>query len=173
MFKTQLTALFTTLLTVSATACSRAPVRPIAAASGPIACDGGIVRSDDDAARFEGCETIVGDLRIVRSDLLDVAAFQDLRQVSGKLVVEGNARLVSLTGLKNVEHARSVEIRNNRVLAAFPALLPQLKQVDESVVLDANQGLSKSQVRALIARVEIRAEQVTANLEQALASGAN
>jgi hypothetical protein len=88
-------------------------------------------------------------------------------------VIEGNPKLVSLAGLKNVEHARSVEIRNNRVLGAFPTLLPQLKQVDESVVLDANHGLSKSQVNALVARVEIHAEQVTANLDPALASGPN
>ena len=173
MLKTQLAALFTTLLAVSAAACSSAPVQPLAAASSPVACEGGTVRSEDDAARFEGCQAIVGDLRISGSDVLDVAAFRDLRQVSGKLVIEGNPKLVSLAGLKNVEHARSVEIRNNRVLGAFPTLLPQLKQVDESVVLDANHGLSKSQVNALVARVEIHAEQITANLDPAVASGAN
>lgn len=173
MTKTQIAALFTTLLAVSATACSNAGVQPTRAASAAVACEGGTVRNDDDAARFDGCQAIVGDLRIIRSDLIDVAAFRDLRQVSGKLVIEGNAKLVSLAGLKNVEHARSVEIRDNRVLAAFPTLLPQLKHVDESVVLDANRGLTKSQISALVARVEVRAEQVTANLDPALARGAN
>jgi hypothetical protein len=173
MFKARLFTLFTTLLTVSAAACSTNRVQPVVAASGAVACEGGIVRNDDDAARFDGCQAIVGDLRISHSDLIDVQDFRDLRQVSGKLVIEGNAKLVSLAGLKHVEHARSVEIRNNRVLAAFPALLPQLKHVDESVVLDANHGLSKSQVSALVSRVEVRAEQVTANLDPAFASRQN
>jgi len=173
MFKTQIAALFTTLLAVSATACSATHTAPVAAASGAVACEGGTVRSDDDAARFDGCQAIVGDLRISHSDLIDVAAFQELRTISGKLVIEGNPQLVSLAGLKNVERARTVEIRNNRVLAAFPALLPQLKHVDESLVLDANRGLSKSQITALIDRVEIRAQQVTAVLDPAFSARSN
>lgn len=173
MFKTQIAALFTSLLAVSATACSATHTAPVAAASSAVACEGGTVRNDDDAARFDGCQAIVGDLRISHSDLIDVAAFQDLRTISGKLVIEGNARLVSLAGLKNIERAQTVEIRNNRVLAAFPALLPQLKHVDQSLVLDANHGLSKRQVSALIDRVEIRAQEVTAVLDPAFTSNHN
>jgi hypothetical protein len=45
--------------------------------------------------------------------------------------------------------------------------------LDESAVLDANRGLTKSQISALVGRVEIRTEQVTANLDPALAGAAN
>src|SRR4051812_37847659 len=98
MFKTQMAAVLTVVLAIAASACSATEARPVAAASGDLACAGGTVRSDDDAARFEGCRTIAGDLRISQSDLIDVAAFRDLRSVTGKLVVEGNAKLVSLAG---------------------------------------------------------------------------
>jgi len=154
MFKTQMAAFLTTILAVAASACSATEARPVAAASGVLACPGGAVQTEEDAARFEGCETIVGDLRISRSELTDLLAFSQLHRVSGKLVVEGNAKLTSLGGLHNVEQAGSVEIRNNRVLGAFPAFLPQLKRVDESVVLDANRALSKRQVSALVDRLE-------------------
>lgn len=170
MFKTSMTALFTTILAVAASACSATPARPVAAASGVSACQGGTVQNENDAARYEGCETIVGDLRISGSDLIDVSAFSQLHRVSGKLVIEGNAKLISLRGLQNVERARSVEIRNNRVLGAFPSLLPQLKHVDESVRLDANRALSKREVSALVERL---GQQVTVNREASVASNAN
>jgi hypothetical protein len=163
MFKTQMAAVLTVVLAIAASACSATEARPVAAAAGVLACPGGTVRTNDDAARFEGCRTIEGDLRISQSDLIDVAAFRELRSVTGKLVVQGNAKLVSLAGLNHVEYAQGVEIRNNRVLAAFPALLPQLKHVDQNVVLDANRGLSKRQVSALVDRIEQRNQQVTAN----------
>ena len=154
MIKTQMAAVLTAVLAMAASACSATEARPAVGATAALACAGGTVRNDDDAARFEGCESVAGDLHITQSDLIDVAAFRDLRRVSGKLVVEDNPKLVSLAGLNRVEHAQAVEIRNNRVLAAFPALLPQLKRVDQNVVLDANRGLSRHQVSALLERLQ-------------------
>src|SRR4051812_32142338 len=110
MFKTHTAAFLTTILALAANACSAHDARPALASMAAVQCAGGVVHSDDEAARFDGCTSVVGDLYISGSDLIDVAAFSQVRSVSGKLVVSNNQKLVSLAGLKNVEHARSVEI---------------------------------------------------------------
>jgi hypothetical protein len=173
MFKTHTAAFLTTILALAANACSAHDARPAAAASAAVACEGGVVKSDADAARFEGCTAVVGDLSISASDLTDVSAFKQLRSVSGKLVVANNPKLVSLAGLKSVEHARSVEIRNNPVLAGYFGLLPQLSKVQEPLVLEANRGLSKRDIEEVVGRIEVQAEQVTSNVDAAQAERVN
>jgi len=165
MFKTHTAAFLTTLLALAANACSAHDARPAAAATAAVACQGGVVQSDADAARFEGCASVVGDLRISASDLTDVSAFSELRSISGKLLIANNPKLVSLAGLKSVERARSVEIRNNPVLAGYFGLLPQLSKVEAPLVVEANRGLSKREIDAVVGRIEVQAEQVTANVE--------
>ena len=145
----------TALLASSTAACSR-DAQPAAYGQAAVECAGGTVRNADDAARYDGCEAVVGDLRITDSNLTDVSAFRSVQRVSGKLIVTGNARLISLAGLKHVSQARAVEIRNNPMLAAYPGLLPSLEQVDEGVVLRSNRGISASESRAVLERVEVR-----------------
>ena len=167
MFKTNTVAFLTTILALAANACSAHDARPAVAATAAVQCEGGVVRSAAEAARYEGCSSVVGDLRISAADLVDVAAFAELRSVSGKLVVANNPKLVSLAGLKSVEHARSVEIRNNPVLAGYFGLLPELSKVQEPLVVEANRGLSKREIDAVVGRVAVQAEQVTANVDGA------
>jgi hypothetical protein len=166
MFSTRTIALFTTLLATLTGACSARDAQPAAAPAVAFECEGGTVRSEADAARYAGCESIVGDLSISGSSLTDVSAFRQVRSVSGKLVVTDNARLISLAGLKHVSSARAVEIRNNPMLAAYPGLLPALDQVDESVVVRSNRGISPAETRAVLDRIEVRSEQVTINTAQ-------
>lgn len=109
------------------------------AATAAVQCEGGVVHSAPEAARYEGCGSIVGDLR----------------------------KLVSLAGIESVEHARSVEIRNNPVLAGYFGLLPELSKVQEPLVVEANRGLSKRDIEAVVGRVAVQAQQVTANVDGA------
>jgi len=163
MNKTHSLGLLTTILAIAASACSAPQTRAMAAADATVECNGGTVQSEADAARYAGCEAVVGDLRIMQSNLTDVSAFKSLRSVSGSLVVAQNKRLISLAGLKHVERAGSVEIRNNPMLAGYPGLLPELQQVDQTLVLRANRGLSAREVNDVLDRVEVRTEQVTIN----------
>ena len=149
-------ALVTTALLASSTAACSRDAQPVAHRPAAVEFAGGTVRDAGDAARYEGCQAVVGDLRIIGSSLTDLSALRSVQSVSGKLSVTGNARLISLAGLKHVSHARSVEIRNNPMLAAYPGLLPSLSQVDESLVLRSNRGISASETRALLERVEVR-----------------
>ncbi len=166
-----LVLLTTTLLASSTAACSR-DAQPAAYGQAAVECAGGTVQNDVDAARYAGCEAIVGDLRITGSNLTDVSAFKSVQSVSGKLVVTDNARLISLAGLKHVSNARSVEIRNNPMLAAYPGLLPSLEQVDESVVLRSNRGISASESRAVLERIEVR-QQAASRREDGVAPRLN
>jgi Receptor L domain len=167
MFKTHTAAFLTTILALAANACSAHDARPALAAIAAVECEGGVVRNAEEAARFEGCSSVVGDLRISGSDLTDVSTFNQVRSVSGKLVVSNNPKLVSLAGLENIAHARSVELRNNPVLAGYFGILPELSKVEVPLVVEANRGLAKREIEAMVGRVEVQAEQVTANVEGA------
>jgi hypothetical protein len=144
------------LLALGANGCSR-DVRPVAAARSPVECEGGVVHRASDAARFEGCQTIVGDLRIVGTDLKQLSAFEQVRIVSGSVAITDNPKLVSVSGLKGLESARAVEIRNNPVLCGYFGVLPRLEHVASPLVLRANRGLSQRDVRQLLEHVAVRA----------------
>jgi hypothetical protein len=51
------------------------------------------------------------------------------------------------------------------VLAGYFGLLPQLSKVEARLVFEANYGLSQREIDAVIGRIEVQAEQVTANVE--------
>lgn len=155
---TRVFAYATSLVAVLASvACSTSGARPVAAAAAPLDCRGGVVHSEEDAARLEGCETIVGDLEIKNSDLIDLEQLSSLRRVTGKLSVTDNSKLISLAGLKGIERAGSVDIHSNPLLCAYFGLLTGLKQVDQPLELSKNRGLSERDVRAMIERVDVRA----------------
>lgn len=96
--------------------------------------------------------TALGSLSIDHNGLYHTRGLDQLRTV-GSLSVKHNSKLISLAGLRRLEQAKSVEIRGNRVLAAYYGLLPQLKQVDERLVLRSNDGLAEREVREVLARV--------------------
>ncbi len=152
------------VVAVAATACSAPEARPAAVAMSsavaPMACEGGSVQSAADAARFAGCEAVIGDLSITQSDLTDLSDFRDLRSVTGSVVIADNAKLISLAGLKGLESAHRVEIRNNPMLAAYYGVLPQLTQLDAPMVLQGNRGISKREVRQVLDRVQAQIETV-------------
>ncbi|HVY31409.1 MAG TPA: hypothetical protein VHB79_32875 [Polyangiaceae bacterium] len=165
MFTTRTASYLAALVaTLASVACSAPEARPVSAAAAPVECRGGIVRNDDDAARFDGCETVVGDLQIASSDLTDLSQLGSVRRVTGKLSVTNNQKLISLAGLKGVERAGSVEIHNNPLLCAYFGLLSGLEQVDHSLELSKNRGLSQNDVRAMLERVDVRGATVNGEL---------
>lgn len=163
--KTRSLSYLTTVLAVAASAaCSAPEARPALSASASLECQGGVVRSEADAARFAGCETVVGDLEISGSDLTELAELSSVRRVTGKLSVVGNTRLISLAGLKGVVRAGSVEIHRNPLLCGYFGLLTGLEVVDQPLELGKNRGLSQRDVRLMLERVEVR---VTTDARQA------
>lgn len=119
------------------------------------------VRIADNAEleNLEGLEGLdyVDDLRIENNGIHDTVGLGKLRAV-GTLAIQGNSKLISLRGFKGLTRAKLVQIRNNPLVAAYYGLLPQLQRV-EQLVISHNSGLSKSEVRAMLARVEHDAEQ--------------
>jgi hypothetical protein len=153
--------LTTIVAAVASVACSTHEARPAAAAAAAVECGGGVVRNDVDAARFDGCEVVVGDLAIASSDLIDLEQLASVRRVTGKLSVTGNQKLISLAGLKGVERAGSVEIDGNPLLCAYFGLLTGLQSVDQPLQLSKNRGLSQRDVRAMLERVDVRSSELS------------
>lgn len=89
---------------------------------------------------------------IRQNGLFNVGGLSSLAQV-GELEVTSNLRLNSLQGLRSLEHADSVKIEGNPRLCAM-GMLPALRRVDEQLTLRSNRGLSKTDVRALLGRIE-------------------
>ena len=91
-------------------------------------------------------------LRIEHNGIYDTSGLENLRTV-GKLVVKHNSKLISLAGLRTLERASSIEIRNNPRLAGYYGLLPKLQQVDEQLILRHNSGLAEREVHRVLDRV--------------------
>jgi hypothetical protein len=157
---TRSVAYLTAVLALAANACSARDARPVLAVSAPVECLGGTVKSDDDAARYAGCETVVGDLRISSSDLTELSAFSQVRSVTGSVVISNNTKLISLAGLKGLERAHSVQIENNPLVCGYFGVLPGLEHVDAPMVLRSNRGLSTREAREALERIEARGEGV-------------
>jgi hypothetical protein len=157
---TRSSVLVTALLALAANACSARDARPALALSVPVECAGGTIQTDDDAARYATCESIVGDLRITHSELTDLGAFSNVRSVTGNVVVDGNAKLISWAGLKGLKRAHGVEIANNPLVCGYFGVLPALEHVDAPLVLRQNRGLSSREVREALERIEVKSEGV-------------
>src|SRR5262245_50852444 len=100
MFRKQALPFVVSLLALAANACATHGARPatVAAAS----CPGATLHSESDAERFAACQVVEGDLTIAASDLEDLSALSDLRQVTGKLTITGNPQLYSARGLSEL-----------------------------------------------------------------------
>jgi hypothetical protein len=114
-----------------------------------------------DNAELENLKGLEGlayiqDLRIEHNGIHDTVGLNNLSAV-GILVIKGNSKLISLSGFKGLKRAELVQIQHNPLLAAYYGLLPQLQRVGQ-LVLSHNLGLSKSDVRSMLERVERDAE---------------
>jgi hypothetical protein len=109
----QLTAV---VVALAANACAAPGVRPVASAAPTLSCVGGVVRNAADAALYGACERVNGDLRISAPELSDLSALADLRSVSGKLEIAGNAALDDLSGLERLEQVGELSIHDNAEL---------------------------------------------------------
>ncbi|HET7545682.1 MAG TPA: hypothetical protein VFK05_37700, partial [Polyangiaceae bacterium] len=80
------------------------------------------VHSASEAAQYERCQTVVGDLSIHGSDLSHLDAFAALQRVSGTLEISDNPRLGDVRGLERLESVGSLAISDNRGLDGLDAL---------------------------------------------------
>lgn len=155
-------------------AAERAPVKaPTTAAS--LTCQGGVVRSQADAARYKKCTVVTGDLLIRNSPLRDLSEFSKLKRITGALVIEnnpslrnvdalarltevgrleilGNRGLMSLKGLDQLRRAKSVRVRNNQVVYARLGLFGALQEV-EGLEIRESAGLTPADVSNLRSRL--------------------
>lgn len=125
------------LVGLAASACAAHDTRPLTTASS-VACVGGAIRSDADAALYAACDTVHGDLQVSSPELSDLNALRRLRQVEGKLEIHGNSRLESLTGLERLERVGSLSVHDNEELADVRAL-SQLREASSVVIRDVPQ----------------------------------
>jgi hypothetical protein len=83
-------------------------------------CSGGVVRSDAELVRYDGCERIDGDLLVV--GVSSLAPLASLVQVNGELRIEHTQRLYSLAGLESLRGVRELELRDNAGLISGAAM---------------------------------------------------
>jgi Receptor L domain len=149
-FNTRCLFALTTLLALSANACSTSPERVARSGAAPVQCAGGVIQTESDAARYQGCSAVAGDLRIEDSLLSDLTALDSLRTVSGALVIANNAALSTLSGLENLQSAQALEIRDNPELTSLRGL-ERLERVEKlDIVRD---GLFETSGLARLQRV--------------------
>jgi hypothetical protein len=129
------------VLTVTAlsAACSATPVRSAAPARTLVSCAGGTVDAPETAAAFAGCEVITGDLSIRGADLRDLGLLSDLREVTGKLSIDDNPKLLTLAGLESLSSVGELEVRQNERLESLSGL--DSLSVAENVVISENPAL--------------------------------
>ena len=121
-FNTRCLFALTTLLALSANACSASSARAARTSAGPRSCAGSVIRNTDDAARFTDCTAVNGDLRIESSELSDLTALESLRNVSGALTIANNSQLSDFTGLEQLTSVGSLSVHDNAVLTDFSGL---------------------------------------------------
>lgn len=103
-------------------ACSGHSRAALDTGSGPVACTGGSVQSAPELARYQGCETVEGDLRIEAAELENVDALASLRHVSGALSIANAPDLENVEGLENLRSVQRIEIENAPRLVSLRGL---------------------------------------------------
>jgi hypothetical protein len=108
------------------------------------------IRNNPELKTLRGLEGLqrVDALELVNDGLTDTSGLEQLREV-GELTIADDAKLISLHGLNSVTRARSVQIRNNRLLCAQLGFLPQLGEVSDQLVLTSNPSVSKREIDGL------------------------
>ncbi|SDG66846.1 Por secretion system C-terminal sorting domain-containing protein [Dyadobacter soli] len=87
------------------------------------------------------CKTINGDITISGTDITDLSPLQNIETISGKLTIQNNPALSSLSGLKNLTTAQHLLIYTNNLLNDLSGL-ERLKFVGGSTHIRYNAGLA-------------------------------
>jgi hypothetical protein len=112
--------LFVALVALFAGACSGTVAQPPVAQAHSIRCAGGTVQSDADLERYEGCTTIVGDLRV--RDVTGLESLSSLQSVTGTLEVGPTRALYDLSGLEELRSVGELVLQRNAVLVSAGSL---------------------------------------------------
>ena len=154
MFATTRSMLKLTAIVVAlaANACAAHGVRPVASAAPKLSCVGGVVRSTIDVALYGACDRVNGDLLISVPELTDLSALAQLRSVSGKLEIAGNAALDDLSGLERLEQVGQLSIHDNSDLDDLSGL--ESLEVATSVEIRDNAELTSLRGLSGLSRLE-------------------
>lgn len=145
-------SLTTLLLALSVNACAASGARSLETSAPDRSCEGGTIASAADAARFVGCTSVRGGLRVSSAELEDLSALSALRSVSGTLEIAGNAQLDDLAGLEQLRQVGSLAIHDNPELNDLGGL-ERLAQV-RAIVISDNDELSSLSGLSGVTRVE-------------------
>jgi Receptor L domain len=128
------------------------------------------IQHNDELCSLRGLEGLgrVDRLEIVNNAVFETSGLANLRAV-GELTIADNSNLISLAGLNGLTHAGSVRIHNNPLLCAKMGLLPKLAEVDEQIDVNANYGLSRSELEGLREHVKLQLDQPSAEPKNAVA----
>ena len=157
-------------------ACSGPGLRASAqSAPSGTACVGGEWWGDDEVARYGSCASVDGDL--VLHDVSSLGPLAALRRVDGALRIEHTTRLyslsglerlasverlelidnrglISVSGLKNLEHAPRVVIRQNQRLSGSFGFLQRLNRTATDLRIERSAGLEAEGISALAPRTD-------------------
>lgn len=86
------------------------------------------------------CKTINGDITVSGADITDLSPLQNIETISGKLTIQNNPALSSLTGLKNLTTTQHLLIYTNNLLDDLTGL-EKLKYVWGATHIRYNTGL--------------------------------
>jgi hypothetical protein len=94
----------------------------------------------DDITLFEGIREVTGAIRINRQDFTDLNFMACVDTVGADITIFGNEQLTNVDGLHNITSAREFVFSSNDAIEDFNGL-PQLEQMDGSVVIRENENL--------------------------------
>jgi hypothetical protein len=86
------------------------------------------------------CKTVNGDITVSGADITDLTPLQNIEVINGKLTIQNNPALTSLSGLKNLTSAQHLLIYTNNLLTDL-AGLEKLKSVSGATHIRYNQNL--------------------------------
>lgn len=159
-YRIQFLSILGAVVSLAATACSGGMARPVVGAGvRPLVCAGGAVRSNADAAAYAACDTVQGDLRVTGEDV-ELAAFSELRHVTGTLEISGNGAIDDLSGLEQLTQVGELVLRDNpelQTLRGLEGLVRAKRVVIEHTGLYQTVGISGlGQVGDLVVRDNAR-----------------
>ena len=85
-------------------------------------CAGGQVNTDEELARYDGCQTIEGQLILIDTPISDLSPLASVTEITGTLVLRDNESLVSLAPLSNVTTLGGLLLDSNGALVNLSGL---------------------------------------------------
>ena len=86
------------------------------------------------------CKTINGDITVSGADITDLSPLQNIQVINGKLTIQNNVSLTSLSGLKNLTSAQHLLIYTNDLLTDLTGL-ERLKSVSGATHIRFNKKM--------------------------------